>query len=320
MVSRIALSKDNALEKLRLRLAVHETELGVDSWLNRCGLDMARPVCGRLSGFDHYEGSPSRPIALHRYIYANDNPISLYDPTGYTGYNDVSASMGIMTGLFAIGIVGIGYFLVHKTPETDYSANWSAGVGAVEHTYTSVKLYFPTTSASAEQLQEEIYNDLRDFKYFDSPTPNIATVRLQGRRAFFDARGMFGYGSDRLNADEVAVELFDGPWSREISGMTLGAHQLVGIRRWRVVIDQFNPPVLRVETEAFEQSAGHLNDIGRTVIGQERQYDVWVTYLSNIAAHWQSTAGASPSGISCPPVQKVGSKNPWRADLPPGYQ
>jgi RHS repeat-associated protein len=43
------------------------------------------PDTGRFWTMDDFEGMSSDPVSLHKYLYANSNPINLVDPTGHMG-------------------------------------------------------------------------------------------------------------------------------------------------------------------------------------------------------------------------------------------
>ena len=38
---------------------------------------------GRFTSMDSYLGSVDDPVSLHKYLYANANPVNYIDPTGY---------------------------------------------------------------------------------------------------------------------------------------------------------------------------------------------------------------------------------------------
>ncbi len=41
---------------------------------------------GRFISRDSYQGRLAEPVSLHRYLYANSNPISFRDPTDYSQF------------------------------------------------------------------------------------------------------------------------------------------------------------------------------------------------------------------------------------------
>lgn len=44
---------------------------------------------GRFISQDSYAGSISDPTSLHKYLYANANPVTYTDPSGYYSFEDV---------------------------------------------------------------------------------------------------------------------------------------------------------------------------------------------------------------------------------------
>ena len=53
------------------------------------------PSTGTFITMDEYAGSVFEPVSLHKYLYANANPVMFSDPTGYFSLSDLSASMSI---------------------------------------------------------------------------------------------------------------------------------------------------------------------------------------------------------------------------------
>ena len=245
-----------------------------------------------------------------------DNPVNRIDPSGH------GIDVGLDFGLdFSIGGFDVGFgFGVSAilgfgpAEENDFTPNWADAVGPVTHTLAYVDITFP--SGSAQQYADQMYGDLQQFKYFYPP--NNSSVSVSGQRAFFTPLGRFGAMSDLANPTSVAVQLVNGPGQDQLSAMTLGHHMLVGIRRWQSTVESAR--VVRVETEAYEQSNGRRNQFGRWLLGQSKQYEVWKDYLGNIANHWDSTAGATSSSVVTAPAQQVGSQNPWRSQLPQSLQ
>ena len=63
------------------------------------------PSVGRFVGVDPYEGDPQAPISLHRYLYANGNPIGIRDPSGKFGLAEVTGAIGIFSILSNLSFV-----------------------------------------------------------------------------------------------------------------------------------------------------------------------------------------------------------------------
>ena len=120
---------------------------------------------------------------------------------------------------------------------------WSDQSGQLRHGITKLVISIPCPAkAQPEDIEVEILRDLAGFKYFNGGHNNVATVKVttvDGEHdvaLFRTTPSLFGYLSDVVNSTDVAVAISVNTVGREVSGQTLGAHQLVGIRRWRVSV------------------------------------------------------------------------------------
>jgi RHS repeat-associated protein len=57
------------------------------------------PDSGRFWSMDSYEGSSSDPISLHKYLYANADPVGMFDPTGNAALAQFTTAMAIAFNL-----------------------------------------------------------------------------------------------------------------------------------------------------------------------------------------------------------------------------
>lgn len=53
------------------------------------------PASGTFTSMDTYAGSLSDPMSLHKYLFANSNPVMYSDPSGLFSLADIDASMAI---------------------------------------------------------------------------------------------------------------------------------------------------------------------------------------------------------------------------------
>ncbi|HEX7183230.1 MAG TPA: RHS repeat-associated core domain-containing protein [Thermoanaerobaculia bacterium] len=62
------------------------------------------PATGRFTTSDPFLGDPFAPVSLHRYLYANANPIAFHDPTGLFSMPSMMISTAIMGTLQTLAI------------------------------------------------------------------------------------------------------------------------------------------------------------------------------------------------------------------------
>ncbi|MDA3895089.1 MAG: PASTA domain-containing protein [Desulfobacteraceae bacterium] len=66
------------------------------------------PTIGRFVTVDPYAGKTSDPVTLHKYMYANMNPVMFVDPSGeFSTLTTIGASLAIMGGLTNLGTQSI---------------------------------------------------------------------------------------------------------------------------------------------------------------------------------------------------------------------
>lgn len=53
------------------------------------------PTTGTFISMDTYQGSIFEPVTLHKYLYANANPVINVDPSGYSTFGEMNAAMSI---------------------------------------------------------------------------------------------------------------------------------------------------------------------------------------------------------------------------------
>ena len=77
---------------------------------------------GRFILQDTYQGDINDPISLHKYLYANANPVMYSDPSGYIGLLDTVCASTIGNVLFysaSAGLITFGMGLIRQLREID---------------------------------------------------------------------------------------------------------------------------------------------------------------------------------------------------------
>jgi len=233
---------------------------------------------------------------------------------------------GIGTGAPVGTIAGTDpRLLEHMTLEE----NWKHGVGPVIQTTQSIEI-----SPDNQHLDvAAIYDILENFGEFkdgniadvtihkpgalDSPLVQdqhfaIFTVKTLGDAPLNDP---FWHLMNTLqlmiNEPDVAVRLHNLPDEHEVFGVTLEKHMLVGARAWRVY--EQDSGWIVIETEAWEQRNGIINDVAAEIAGRAAMEEIWTRYLTNVANKAATGEGRFHVLPKTTTVHPPGTKNPWKA-------
>ncbi len=185
--------------------------------------------------------------------------------------------------------------------ENDPQPNWDEGSGPLYHTQHELVIGIPhSCNMTPEEFVDDVYQKLSTFELFNDGNNTTATIRVNGNIGRFDLLGADGLASDMINDDEVAVRLDLFPRRRRVQATTLGAHQLVGVRRWEVHYwtDCGESPYkfkVSVKTEAYDRTRTFLNDQGLKTRGEAAQLTVWKQYFTNIYDHYRQVENCTPT-------------------------
>jgi hypothetical protein len=84
--------------------------MGVVEPMDRLRPRMYDPTVGRFVSFDAFEADPGEPTHLHKYSYANANPVAYVDPSGHMGVADtlgvITVRTKILVGMLAAAGIG----------------------------------------------------------------------------------------------------------------------------------------------------------------------------------------------------------------------
>ncbi len=175
----------------------------------------------------------------------------------------------------------------------------------------------------ANEIADDIYDKLKGFSLFNDGHNTIAKVDLRTENgdtfADFTAFGLLGLGNRLIGQYTVPVKLTNDDTSREITGRTLGNHMLVGVRKWRVRVEE---DIVTVETESWDRPATSLNTVGMTLLGASSQLGIWSQYFANIKEYvrdnyWTETTFDPLNSIMNGFHECRKGENPWKREFRP---
>jgi len=174
------------------------------------------PTSGRFLSQDPYSGSNDDPISLHRYLYADADPINIVDPSGEIGEGGIAGVGATLAGVAAFAaqnsavVLGVGVAVIsvfdpnagislgETLPQAEGGAELGASANAVfsksgqaiagylEHIQGNWR-YFPGIAQGGERLESITGKWFRGSEGNVGLFPKQVADRLRGRRfANFD--------------------------------------------------------------------------------------------------------------------------------------
>ena len=154
------------------------------------------PQRGRFFASDPEEGNIYEPMSLHRYLYANANPITFYDPSGRQ-IETIAALLVVLTGTNAIvgGITaGVTNLVLKGAPLGFKKASTfltEVAVGVVAGGASTVPFFGPIVASAISVIkglfithyiakQDITWNEVLSSVIIDGIIGSVAGVALQG--------------------------------------------------------------------------------------------------------------------------------------------
>lgn len=85
------------------------------------------PATGTFTSMDTYGGSLTDPMSLHKYLFANSNPVAYCDPSGHFSMTEQVLTCGLIGELASAVIYTVELL---TTDNIEYNSWWEAGYGA----------------------------------------------------------------------------------------------------------------------------------------------------------------------------------------------
>lgn len=113
------------------------------------------PVIGRFTSFDSFGGDKANPIDLNKYLYANGNPITNYDPTGHDSIGAlVALGISALVGTFAL----VEFNSIRQGAQHHIAAGGSIGGQVIDapmaSALASVDAYIRANPSKAQSIRD----------------------------------------------------------------------------------------------------------------------------------------------------------------------
>ena len=89
------------------------------------------PSTGTFITMDEYAGTIFEPVSLHKYLYANANPVMYSDPSGYVSLYDLGKACiitSILSGIVTAGVTLLRFFHDDSFSLDDYGGNLALAI------------------------------------------------------------------------------------------------------------------------------------------------------------------------------------------------
>ena len=155
------------------------------------------PSTGTFISMDSYQGSLYDPVSLHKYLYANANPVKYTDPTGYFSLAECSVANSIQSELNSyqtVWLMNVYRSLVSSLIATAAIYNATIIINNVIDTMVADGFILENADVAVEKVEEEakattLENTFTDKRYTVYTLEDAkGTVRCVGRTNNYDRR------------------------------------------------------------------------------------------------------------------------------------
>ena len=158
---------------------------------------------GRFTRRDTYPGHISEPLTLHKYIYANANPVNGVDPSGFATITEALSIINTLSQLAARA-----YTTVFSPIQ---AANITAGFMALAAGVLSFILIQEAKKGKKDQFEYKLYpEDPNQKKIIDDDTNDANQMRVQ-----LQYKHQYDHGIALLATPEIGVtkaQVYNGLW------------------------------------------------------------------------------------------------------------
>lgn len=235
------------------------------------------PENGRFQTMDSYEGNRQEPESLHKYQFAQNDPVNRLDPSGNISYIEQM----VVVGAVAIMAVEVGYMGVESLRE-----NGKRGWTAIRPDPNSPHLTANHHSVRIRNSTKSLDDMFERLSYLNVPTAiaqpfGFLPVTGVGERIGWDMPFFTDVGQADFYVE--SVKFADnangtGPGDHFFAVETLKGHPLRGWRFWRVYQAEND---IVVETGAVDEPNGAVGRLKAQAGGNDAIMRLWEGLLQD---------------------------------------
>ena len=123
------------------------------------------PSTGTFISMDSYQGSIYDPVMLHKYLYANVNPVMYADPSGYTSvaeagiYMDCTTSLNVAQAYYDAMVFALGMQIISQL-RTIITVESAAYVSL--DTIVSIGMEGALSGKNSKEMTDEVLMEMLD--------------------------------------------------------------------------------------------------------------------------------------------------------------
>jgi len=236
---------------------------------------------GRFWTMDSFDGNQSDPLALHKYLYAQGNPVNNTDQSGHETLTSVMASVEIrlLVAVAAVSVTAVNYekYVRRNGGNSDQPQLPDLNSPYLKANHHSIRI------RNAKKNLDEMFERLRYLNVPEGVASRSGTLPVSGvgQRIGWDLPFMEEAGQADFFVDSVKFSNSasgSGPGDHFFAVVTLGGHPLRGWRFWRA--HRVSGDIV-IETGAVDEPNGLLGRIKSWAGGDSAIMQLWQGLLDD---------------------------------------
>jgi RHS repeat-associated protein len=238
---------------------------------------------GRFWGMDSFEGSNESPASLHKYLYANANPVMFTDPSGLFSMVEMNMTQAVMGTLYANVIItggallGTGISIAEAGSILPDGLTFSFKFGSASGGYMGGGGFNVTIDRRTHKVAVGVTGE------FGIAAGSLRNTQTTKGVMWFDAGFVFGMSSPSQMASGFSLTSY---WPK---GLSMAALRLIPMKKLSTIVGKSLSP------EGFMNKIGFLRNrkSGNTIMIQVASGGASVIGLAGRPVSFATTVGYS---------------------------